>query len=162
DRRQPGRTTSHPSRGRRPAAHPSRAGARAMSGPVAGLDGTTISEVGTILSGRKLGEGRPANEIGSFQFGRPSTQPNVAAGRRWFLQASIDDFRVLDDGTWVDEATGQCFERLLSDPLFAEQPSELGGSIVFCVGPSSIVFLSSRGITVADLDAAAVAQEERA
>jgi hypothetical protein len=99
-------------------------------------------------------EGRPANEVGVVQFGHPDTEANRRSARKTLIEVDAADFDVLDSDstTWIDRATGNAFEKLGSDPLFAPNPSELAD--LFTSVGGSMVFLRRRpGVTLDTLAA---------
>jgi hypothetical protein len=75
--------------------------------------------------------------------GRRATAGNIKAAARYWPQADVRDFSDLPDGGWADKGSGAIYDPLISDPLFAPNPTKLASA--FCVHDGGLVFLRRRG-----------------
>jgi hypothetical protein len=112
-----------------------------------------MSDVGLdlgVMGDTRIIPGGELGSVGTVFVGRVANEATLRAARRHWLEASPDDFAVLADGGWVDKGSGQVYELLQSDPLFAPNPHELAS--LFTVVGERIIFLRKKeGVTLETL-----------
>jgi hypothetical protein len=123
--------------------------------PVIHVDG-----MGTIRGGQ-VATGGPTDVLGTFVSGRPATEKNLTAVRRWFLEVPAGDYERLNGREMVDRASGLVYEVLVSDPLLSDSPGELGVAS-FLVEGDVIRFLRSTGTSIEERERAVEEQVEQA
>src|SRR5262245_44046349 len=94
-----------------------------------GLDGTIIDGLGTVRGGRVAIGGEPG-AVGAMLFGRPTSEVNLRACRKFLMEARVEEFGTLEDGGWFDKGSGLVYDVLGSDPLFHDRPGELADLFV--------------------------------
>jgi hypothetical protein len=116
-----------------------------------------------VISGGQVGEARPAGSYGDIMLaGRPADAANLAAARKFFLEAKGSDFELRGE-LFLDRGSGVLYERVLFDPLSAAVPSETGIAC-FIEWGGRVAFLR-RSTTLAAVEqgeAQALARAERA
>ena len=134
-----------------------------------GYEPPEIHVYGGKITGRRVGKAAPDDSrIGTFYTGRPATEENLKAARRFFMEADSADVKFLNQREVVDRASGTIYQVQTSDPLLSENPA--GRCDMFFAAHERLWFLVSTGETTAQRDVAAAkrakieaqAAEERA
>jgi hypothetical protein len=115
--------------------------------------------VGGGIDGRALGA--PGDGLGSFYDGRPATEANVRAARKFFLELPAKDVSPLPDGGLVDTGSGQIYDRIEHDPLFSNTPTS-DADVFALFGDGVVSFLKRRGVTIDEIERARADSEQRA
>jgi hypothetical protein len=101
---------------------------------------------GTMPTGQEIPRQYPNGVIGYVDPHRQATEHRVAQARRFFPQASRDDFELVGPSgrRWRDRASGEEYRTDASDPFQLRDPRKSGISC-FIIDGWQIIYLSRRG-----------------
>lgn len=103
--------------------------------------------IGSMPRGREIARRYPPGVVGYADVHKQASEHRVAQARRFFPEASVDDFEVIagtNGRRWRDRATGREYRRDGSDPLQLRDPKKSAISCFVILG-WQIVYLRPRG-----------------
>jgi hypothetical protein len=98
---------------------------------------------GNFPHGRKLDAERPGDYLGTVRTLAPADPGNIAAARKFFVEAKEDDF-AREGRVWVDRGSGLRYRHVDGAPLAATDPRRQAS--LFVVVEGAILFLQRDGV----------------